>query len=75
MKTPSEETKTLGVYMSPINECKQQVVQMKSKVIDWIGNKGRTNLSAYYKRVSFNTRLCPQLKYALGVVSLSHKEY
>ena len=68
MKPPSDETKTLGVYMSPGNECKQQVILMQSKVTEWIGNIGKKNLPAHYKRISFNTRLCPQLKYALGVV-------
>ena len=48
---------------------------LANKVTDWINDIGKSNLPPQYKKISFHTRLFPQVTYSLGVVMLKPSEY
>lgn len=74
MLKAKEETKTLGVWLSPGQSSIKQVKLLQSKVDSWVTNIGNSHLPRYHKQLSLQVRLRAQLSYPVGVICLTKSD-
>lgn len=75
MLSPSTPTKILGVWLQPDNDQRRQLLYIQEKAQAWVNTFGYSHLPQYYKLLSFQTRLIPQLDYSSPIVLFKKKQF